>query len=188
MRGADLRREPGIAAALRRASDPTTVAATPITTTRARPSGLFLIAPATNLVDGVLRPGGVVVFVSEATLRRAHAVHPIAALQSEYSLWTREPEATVMPACRELGIAFVPFAPLGGGSIGDASVLNSQRILEVAARLGYTAAQVALACLLNAAPNVLLIPGTASRAHLRENLAAATVRVDADTVRELLGS
>src|SRR6266576_3897731 len=53
--------------------------------------------------------------VSEATLRRAYAVHPIAALQSEYSLWTREPEATVMPPCRELGIAFVPFSPLGRG-------------------------------------------------------------------------
>jgi len=71
VRGADLRREPGIAAALRRASDPSTVAATPITRTPDRPSGLFLVAPATNLVDGVLRPGGVVVFVAEATLRAA---------------------------------------------------------------------------------------------------------------------
>jgi aryl-alcohol dehydrogenase-like predicted oxidoreductase len=53
--------------------------------------------------------------VSEATLRRAHQVHPITALQSEYSLWTREPEQMVMPACRELGIAFVPFSPLGRG-------------------------------------------------------------------------
>ena len=58
--------------------------------------------------------------VSEATLRRAHAVHPITALQSEYSLWTREPEATVMPACRELGIAFVPFSPLGRGFLTGA--------------------------------------------------------------------
>ncbi|QDV36892.1 General stress protein 69 [Tautonia plasticadhaerens] len=57
---------------------------------------------------------------SEATLRRAHAVHPITALQSEYSLWTREPEATVMPACRELGIAFVPFSPLGRGFLTGA--------------------------------------------------------------------
>ena len=58
--------------------------------------------------------------VSEATLRRAHAVHPITALQSEYSLWTREPEAAVMPACRELGIAFVPFSPLGRGFLTGA--------------------------------------------------------------------
>ena len=58
--------------------------------------------------------------VSEATLRRAHAVHPITALQSEYSLWTREPEATVMPACRDLGIAFVPFSPLGRGFLTGA--------------------------------------------------------------------
>src|SRR6202035_5470809 len=58
--------------------------------------------------------------VSEATLRRAHAVHPITALQSEYSLWTREPVATVMPACRELGIAFVPFSPLGRGFLTGA--------------------------------------------------------------------
>ena len=58
--------------------------------------------------------------VSVATLRRAHSVHPITALQSEYSLWTREPEATVMPACRELGIAFVPFSPLGRGFLTGA--------------------------------------------------------------------
>ena len=65
--------------------------------------------------------------VSEATLRRAHAVHPITALQSEYSLWTREPEATVMPACRELGIAFVPFSPLGRGFLTGA-VTGRERI------------------------------------------------------------
>jgi PAS domain S-box-containing protein len=74
--GVDLKREPGIGAALRRAIDPSSVAATPITGTRDRPSGLFLVAPATNLVDGVLRPGGVVVFVSEATLRAAAGSPP----------------------------------------------------------------------------------------------------------------
>src|SRR3954452_15380300 len=65
--------------------------------------------------------------VSEATLRRAHAVHPVTSLQSEYSLWTREPEQTVMPACRELGIAFVPFSPLGRGFLTGA-VTNKEGI------------------------------------------------------------
>src|SRR3954463_3250992 len=64
--------------------------------------------------------------VSEATLRRAHAVHPITALQSEYSLWTREPEATVMPACRDLGISFVPFSPLGRGFLTGAVMDRDQ--------------------------------------------------------------
>jgi pyridoxine 4-dehydrogenase len=121
-----------------------------------------------------------------AHLRHALRYTNIACVQNAYHLGERT-SRPVLEECTRHGIAFVPFAPLGGGSIGDASVLHSQQMLEVAARLGYTAAQVALACLLDAAPNVLLIPGTASRAHLRENLAAATIRVDADTVRELWG-
>ncbi len=136
--------------------------------------------------------------VSEPTLRRAHAVHPIAALQSEYSLWTREPEQTVMPVCESLGIAFVPFSPLGRGfltgSVTTASDLapgdwrvgnprfqaeNFARNLEllkplqsIAAAHGATPAQVALAWVLSRGPQVIPIPGMKRRRHLESNLAA----------------
>jgi aryl-alcohol dehydrogenase-like predicted oxidoreductase len=139
--------------------------------------------------------------VSEATLRRAHAVHPIAALQSEYSLWTREPEATVMPACRDLGIAFVPFSPLGRGFL-TGSVTGRDRIApgdwrsdnprfagenlarnlallrpleEVARAHGATPAQVALAWVLSRGEDIIPIPGMKRRRHLDENLVAADV-------------
>jgi aryl-alcohol dehydrogenase-like predicted oxidoreductase len=136
--------------------------------------------------------------VSEATLRRAHAVHPIAALQSEYSLWTREPETSVMPACRELGIAFVPFSPLGRGFLTGAVTGRSQiqpgdwratnprfseenlarnlALLEVldgiARPRGATPAQVALAWVLSRGERVIPIPGMKRRSHLDENLEA----------------
>ena len=139
--------------------------------------------------------------VSEATLRRAHAVHPITALQSEYSLWTREPEATVMPACRELGIAFVPFSPLGRGFLtgsvtgregiapGDWRANNPRfteenlarnrallRPLEEVARAhGKTPAQVALAWALSRGEQVVPIPGMKRRSHLDENVAAVEI-------------
>jgi pyridoxine 4-dehydrogenase len=136
--------------------------------------------------DGLIQSVGLS-NVTVAHLRHALRYTDIACVQNAYHLGERT-SRPVLEECTRHGIAFVPFAPLGGGSIGDASILHSPQILDVAARLGCTAAQVALACLLNAAPNVLLIPGTASRAHLRENLAAATVRLDADAVRELAGS
>ena len=139
--------------------------------------------------------------VSEATLRRAYAVHPITALQSEYSLWTREPEASVMQACRELGITFVPFSPLGRGFLTGAvtskegiapgdwrannprfseeSIARNQALLrpleEVAEAHGATPAQVALAWVLSRGEHVIPIPGMKRRAHLDENVAAADI-------------
>jgi aryl-alcohol dehydrogenase-like predicted oxidoreductase len=136
-----------------------------------------------------------------ATLRRAHATHPIAALQSEYSLWTREPERTVLPACRELGIGLVAFSPLGrgffGGAVRDTSTLasndvrrklprfedeNLQRNLSLFDRLdhlartkGCTTAQLALAWMLAKAEDVVPIPGTKRVKYLEENAAAATL-------------
>jgi aryl-alcohol dehydrogenase-like predicted oxidoreductase len=137
--------------------------------------------------------------VSASTLRRANAVHPIAALQSEYSLWTRDPEAEVLPACRKLGIAFVPFSPLGRGFLtgtlrttdglpsGDFrrglprfQSANLERNLGLADRLGglaaekgCTAAQLALAWVLAQGEEVVPIPGTKRTAYLEENVAAA---------------
>jgi aryl-alcohol dehydrogenase-like predicted oxidoreductase len=137
--------------------------------------------------------------VSVATLRRAVAVHPIAALQTEYSLWTRDPEAAVLPACRELGVGFVAYSPLGrgflagqeAGEAGDrrhahprfhpeAVAANRQRravIEAVAARLGVATGQVALAWVL--AKGVVPIPGTRTIAHLEENVAAGGIKLDA---------
>jgi hypothetical protein len=143
--------------------------------------------------------------VSVATLRRAHAVHPIAAVQSEYSLWSRNAELGALDACREIGAAFVAFSPLGRGFLGDAvadpQALTAQDLRRsmprfqepnfsanrallpayrtIAAEAGCTPAQFALAWLLHRAPHVLPIPGTTSPAHLAENVAAANLRVDA---------
>lgn len=141
--------------------------------------------------------------VSPETLRRAHAVHPVTALPSEYSLWSREPEATVLPACGELGIAFVPFSPLGRGfltgtltgreQIGPAdwratnprfSAENLGRnaallgpLGEVARARGLTPAQVALAWVLSRGANVIPIPGMKRRRHLEENVAAMEIEL-----------
>ncbi|MEP7282566.1 MAG: aldo/keto reductase [Rubrivivax sp.] len=142
--------------------------------------------------------------VSAATLRRAHAVHPIAAVQTEYSLWTRNPEIAVLDACREVGAAFVAFSPVARGVLtsmppepaalqaGDLrramprfqpehwpanlALLPAYRAL--AEEAGVTPAQLALAWLLSRGPHVIPIPGTTSRAHLHENLAAANLPVD----------
>lgn len=84
-----------------------------------------------------------------------------------------------------MGIAFVPFASLGFGVPGTDAVLDSPHVDSVAARLGYTPAQIALAWALHVAPNVLVIPGTSSRSHLRENLAAASIELDPKAVDEL---
>jgi aryl-alcohol dehydrogenase-like predicted oxidoreductase len=141
--------------------------------------------------------------VSEATLRRAHAVHPIAALQSEYSLWTREPEATVMPACRELGIAFVPFSPLGRGFL-TGTLTDAQRLApgdwrasnarfagdnlgrnlallrpleEIAEAHAVKPGQVALAWVLSRGEQVIPIPGMKRRTHLDQNAAAVELEL-----------
>jgi aryl-alcohol dehydrogenase-like predicted oxidoreductase len=142
---------------------------------------------------------------SAATIRRARAVHPIAAVQSEWSLWTRDPEASVLPACRELGIGFVPFSPLGRGFLsgqlrspddfppgdmrrslprfqGDNFRRNLDlvaRLEEIAAAKGRTASQIALAWLLAQGDDVAPIPGTKRRSRLEENLGAAEVELTA---------
>ncbi|WP_422926995.1 aldo/keto reductase [Singulisphaera sp. PoT] len=139
--------------------------------------------------------------VAESTLRRAHAVHPITALQSEFSLWTREPEAAVLPACRELRISFVPFSPLGRGfftgavkgreviasgdwregnpRFSDENLAKNLALLEpleaIAKAHGKTLAQVALAWVLSRGEDVIPIPGMKRRGHLEENVGAVDI-------------
>jgi aryl-alcohol dehydrogenase-like predicted oxidoreductase len=141
--------------------------------------------------------------VSGATLRRAHAVHPITAVQSEYSLWTRDPEDGVLPVCRELGIGFVPFSPLGRGFLSgtvrttDGMPDNDfrrglprfhpenlsknlglvDRLAGVAGARGCSAAQLALAWLLARGEDIVPIPGTKRRKYLEENAAATDLRL-----------
>ncbi|MFJ3159957.1 aldo/keto reductase [Streptomyces kanasensis] len=141
-----------------------------------------------------------------ATLRRAHAVHPIAALQSEWSLWTRDPEAEVVPVCRELGIGLVPFSPLGRGfltgryrsvdTLAAGDIRRGQprfadgniernlaivaRLEELAAAKGITAGQLALAWVQHRGDDVVPIPGTRRQRYLEENLAALTVELSAE--------
>jgi len=137
------------------------------------------------------------------TIRRAHAVHPIAALQTEYSLWTRDPEAEILPACRELGIGFVPYSPLGRGFLSgrfkspddlDANDFrrygprftggNLQENLKLAAKVeeiandkGVTPAQLALAWVLAQGEDLVPIPGTKRRTYLEQNIAAVEVEL-----------
>jgi aryl-alcohol dehydrogenase-like predicted oxidoreductase len=130
--------------------------------------------------DGLIGAVG----LSNVTLRQltfALRFTDIACVQNPYNLANRSSQP-VLNECAQRGIAFVPFAPLGSGS---ASVLNSQQLRQVAARLQCTPAQVALAWALNAAPNVVLIPGTSSRRHFGENVAASGVRLDEDALRAL---
>jgi aryl-alcohol dehydrogenase-like predicted oxidoreductase len=141
--------------------------------------------------------------VSAATLRRAHAVHPIAAVQTEYSLWTRNPEIAVLDACKELGAAFVAFSPVAraflSGKLLDVGTLHAKDIrhgmprfepanyaanlkllpayLAVAKEAGCTPAQLALAWLLHKAPHIVPLFGTTSLEHLSENVAAADVKL-----------
>jgi len=148
--------------------------------------------------------------VSAATLRRAHAVHPIAAVQSEYSLCTRNPEIAVMDACRELGAAFVAFSPLARGFLTgeppDAEAFDAKDIRRAMPRFtpanhqanlgllteyralareaGCSPAQLALAWVLSRGPHVLAIPGTTRVAHLEDNLGGA-VALPADIVTRL---
>jgi aryl-alcohol dehydrogenase-like predicted oxidoreductase len=146
-----------------------------------------------------------------ATLRRACAVHPISALQSEYSLWTRDPEDGILATCRELGIGFVPYSPLGRGFLtgeirrfedlaaDDYRRLsprfqgeNFQKNLDLVARVqaiaeekGCTAAQLALAWVLAQGRDVVPIPGTKRRKYLEDNLGALDVRLSADDLRRI---
>jgi aryl-alcohol dehydrogenase-like predicted oxidoreductase len=141
----------------------------------------------------------------EQTIRRANAVHPIAALQSEYSLWERNLEPVIVPLLRELGIGLVPFAPLGRGFLtgsakradeypegdyrrGDpryqggnfeANMSAAQAVRELASRRGATAGQIALAWLLHKGPDIVPIPGSKSRRHLEENTGAADLSLSA---------
>ena len=166
-------------------------------------------------VKDLIRAGKVKHFgLSEAgvqTIRRAHAVQPVTALQSEYSLWWREPEAEVMPALEELGIGFVPFSPLGKGfltgKIDESTKFDrsdfrnsvprftpearkaNQALVDLlgtmAKRKNATPAQIALAWLLAQKPWIVPIPGTTKLHRLDENLGAAAVELGADDLREI---
>lgn len=149
---------------------------------------------------------------SAATIRRAHAVHPIAAVQSEYSLWSREPEEDVLATCRELGIGFVPYSPLGRGmltgairKVEDLAASDFRRSLprfqaenfeanaalvaklqELAEKKGVTTAQLALAWLINQGDDIVPIPGVRRLDHLEQNVAAADI-VLTESERAALG-
>jgi aryl-alcohol dehydrogenase-like predicted oxidoreductase len=168
-----------------------------------------------GMVKNLIQEGKVRHFgLSEAgaqTIRRAHAVQPVAALQSEYSLWWREPEAEVLPVLEELGIGLVPFSPLGKGfltgAINDSTTFGSgdfrnivprfsaearkanQALVDllgaIAARKRVTSAQIALAWLLAQKPWIVPIPGTTKLHRLEENVGAAAVEVTADELRDI---
>jgi aryl-alcohol dehydrogenase-like predicted oxidoreductase len=147
----------------------------------------------------------------EKTIRRAHAVHPIAVLQSEYSLWERNLEPKIIPLLRELGIGLVPFAPLGRGFLTgavkraeeypegdfrrgdpryqgenfDANMRAAAVAQEMAARKGATSGQIALAWLLHKGPDIVPIPGTKRRKYLEQNVAAADVRLTPNEIAAL---
>lgn len=149
--------------------------------------------------------------VSSETLRRAHAVHPITAVQSEYSLWTRDPEDGVLATCRELGVGFVPYSPLGRGFLtgqfrspddfGDDDFRkynprfqgeNFQKNLDlvhevqkIAAEKGCTASQLALAWVLSQGPDLVPIPGTKRVKYLDENLGALEVHLSSDDLKRI---
>jgi aryl-alcohol dehydrogenase-like predicted oxidoreductase len=151
--------------------------------------------------------------MSEASideLERAHAIHPVAAVQSELSLWTRDALADVVPWCREHGAGFVPYAPLGRGFLtgaitasafpsGDFRTTNPRftdeairanraivdAVRAIAERLEATPAQVAIAWCLTQGPHVVPIPGTKRPAYLEENVGAANLTLDADTLSAL---
>lgn len=149
--------------------------------------------------------------VSAATIRRAHAVHPVSAVQTEYSLWTRNPEIAVLDVCQEIGAAFVAFSPVARGFLCDAlhdvATLDAKDIRRgmprfapeayaanlkllpaykaLASDAGCTPAQLALAWLLHKAPHIIPIPGTTSVDHLHEDLGAAQVQLGADLLVRL---
>src|SRR5580698_1914445 len=149
---------------------------------------------------------------SPATIRRAHKVHPITALQTEYSLWERHVEAEILPTIRELGIGFVPYSPLGRGfltgaitkpsDLGEAdsratrmprfagenldkNLVLVERVRAIAERKGVTAGQLALAWVLSKGDDIVPIPGTKRRAYLEENAAAAEIKLTPADMTEL---
>jgi aryl-alcohol dehydrogenase-like predicted oxidoreductase len=167
-------------------------------------------AMAELVTEGKIRQIG----LSEAaadTIRRANAVHPIAAVQTEYSLWSRDPEDQVLPTCRELGIGFVAYSPLGRGFLagrftspdeldegdfrrtgprftGDnlqANLRLADKVKEIAAEKGVTPAQLAIAWLLAQGDDIVPIPGTKRRTYLEQNAAAVDVRLTADDLTRI---
>lgn len=176
---------------------------------------LVPIEDVAGTVGELIREGKVKHFgLSEAgvaTIRRAHAVQPVTALQSEYSLWWRRPEAEVLPALEELGIGFVPYSPLGRGfltgKMDEATTFESTdfrsalprfapeamkanqaliaRLGEIAARMRATPAQVALGWLLARKPWIVPIPGTTRLERLDENLGAVSLELNPDDLREI---
>src|ERR671914_170261 len=148
---------------------------------------------------------------SPATIRRAHAVHPISALQTEYSLWSRDPEAEVLPTVRELGIGFVAYSPLGRGFLSgqitstedlaeddfrrraprfrrenfDANLRLVERVREIAEEKDVTPGQLALAWLLHQGDDIVPIPGTKRVKYLEENAAAAEITLTSEDLRRI---
>lgn len=173
------------------------------------------IEDVSGAVKELIEQGKVLHFgLSEAganTIRRAHAVHPVTAVQSEYSLWTRDPEPEVLPTCEELGIGFVPWSPLGAGFLTGTINVNTtfdpsdfrnvvprfapdarranQAVVDllrkIAERKEATPAQIALAWLLAQKPWIVPIPGTRKLRRLEENLGAVHVVLTADDLREI---
>jgi aryl-alcohol dehydrogenase-like predicted oxidoreductase len=145
------------------------------------------------------------------TIRRAHAVHPITAVQTEYSMWSRDPENGVLPTCRELGIGFVPYSPLGRGFLSgrftspdeldandfrrhgprftganlDANLKLAAKVAEIAQEKGITPAQLALAWVLAQGEDLVPIPGTKRREYLEQNAAAVDVELTADDLARI---
>ncbi|MEU6534751.1 aldo/keto reductase [Streptomyces sp. NPDC047000] len=143
---------------------------------------------------------------SAETIRRAHAVHPITAVQTEYSLWSRDPETDVLPTCRELGIGFVPYSPLGRGFLAgrfsspddldegdyrrstprftgdnlDANLRLAEKVKEIASEKGVTPAQLAIAWVMAQGEDLVPIPGTKRRTYLEQNVGALDVELTAD--------
>ncbi|MFD6988883.1 aldo/keto reductase [Streptomyces sp. NPDC059943] len=167
-------------------------------------------AMAELVADGKVRHIG----LSEAsaeTIRRAHAVHPITAVQTEYSLWSRDPEAEVLPVCRELGIGFVPYSPLGRGFLAgrfsspeeldkddfrrsgprftgdnlDANLRLAAKVKEIATEKGITPAQLAIAWVLAQGEDLVPIPGTKRRTYLEQNAGALDVELTADDLTRI---
>jgi aryl-alcohol dehydrogenase-like predicted oxidoreductase len=145
------------------------------------------------------------------TIRRAHAVHPIAAVQTEYSMWSRDPEAEILPTCRELGIGFVPYSPLGRGFLSgrftspdqldandfrrngprftgenlEANLRLAAKVAELAEEKGVTPAQLALAWVLAQGDDIVPIPGTKRRTYLEDNAGAVDVELTPDDLARI---